>query len=484
MSTIIPESWDKSIFDLPEPRNGKSFRLSELSLVIVDLIKSRIQPIAFYGPDEKLIGIYYVKGLRYVPAELKIKNFVGSIYQKLNEIGYGLPSFTELVKQVLELIATDNYQILRSEPLTIAFDNCILDWRVFLHDDKPLVDAIATEPTKPVFHYINYPLLYEYSIVNDLQQLEQLASQLCPKTLEAFKAWVGDNWPLLFEIIGYCLYPSYDLHKAIMLIGAGSNGKSTYLRLVRTILGDENVVSISLQDLLSNRFMPAQLYHKLANIYPDLPSEALENVGLFKALTGEDYITADRKYRDPIRFVNYAKLLFSANELPPIPEHTEAYFRRWILVEFPNKFEPDPTFFERTFDEKEITGCIVVALHAFKLAWKRRQFTGQEGEDSVRERWLRESDKVYDFIKTMIENGTLEEDNKAKVDRDALYELYQKWCDEQGLRTYDKGWFVRRLQALGYSLTRSGNKRYICGLKLNNSVNLEDWSLDELLGGD
>ena len=279
-----------------------------------------------------------------------------------------------------------------------------------------------------------------------------------------------------------------------MLIGSGANGKSTYLRLVKTILGDSNVASVPLHALVSNRFMPSQLYQKLANIYPDLPAEAIQDVGIFKALVGEDYITADRKYRDPISFVNYAKLLFSANQLPPVSEHTEAFYRRWVVVEFPNKFDPDPEFFNRTFTEEEIEGCIVVSIYAFKFAWKRKEFTGQAGEADIKEKWLRETNPVYNFVKTMEERGVIELDPDSKADRDTLYELYQRFCDEEGLRCLDKGWFVRRLEALGFSRAKSGNRFYIRGIKLKDGTTTldeslggdsgdYDWSLDEVMGG-
>ncbi len=53
-------------------------------------------------------------------------------------------------------------------------------------------------------------------------------------------------------------------------------------------------------------------------------------------LTGEDEICADRKFRDPTCSKNYTKLIFSADELPEVINQTYAFWRRWIVVEFPN----------------------------------------------------------------------------------------------------------------------------------------------------
>ncbi len=500
-------------FTLPTPSDGQKFTVVELVTKLIEKCLALHKIACWCYPDGTRIGLYVHKDVVWEPAELTLSKWLEGVYTQIIDAGYKVPQYTSVRREFFARLEDRTIRFIRKPPLKIAFKNCIFDWYKFLFEDKPLVESVENvvpesleelENCDPeyfekfnddfVVNYIDHRLLYSINNVGE-DDLEELAKKLCPKTLEAFKQWVGDNWRLLFEIIGFCLYPSYDIHKAIMLIGSGANGKSTYLRLVKDILGDRNVSSVSLQALTSNRFMPAQLYQKLANIYPDLPSEAVQDVGIFKALVGEDYISADRKYRDPISFVNYAKLLFSANQLPPVSEHTEAFYRRWIVVEFPNKFKPDPEFYKNTFTEEEIEGCIVVSIYAFKFAWKRKEFTGQTGENDIREKWLRETNPVYNFVKTMEERGVIELDENAKVERDTLYELYQKFCDEEGIRCFDKSWFVRRLESLGFGLTRSHNKRYIRGIRLKGDVtlnsygdsdsgDLDGWSLDEVLGGD
>jgi putative DNA primase/helicase len=500
---------DGEPFTIPTPNNGEKFTVVELVSKLISKCLEEFKIACWCYSDGTRIGLFIHNDVVWIPAELHLSKWLEGVYTKICEAGYKVPQYTSIKNEFFTRLSDRTIRILKQTPLKIAFKNCILDWYKFLFEDKPLIDSVENvipenikefenfQPNSDDFivNYINHPLLYTINCVQE-DKLEELANQLCPKTLEAFKQWVGDNWRVLFEIIGYCLYPSYDLHKAVMLIGSGANGKSTYLRLVRIILGDSNIASVPLQALITNRFMASQLYNKLANIYPDLPSEALNDVGVFKALVGEDYITADRKHKEPIRFVNYAKLIFSANQLPPVSEHTEAFYRRWVIVEFPNKFQPDPEFFEKTFTDEEIAGCILVSLYAFKFAWKRKEFTGQTGENDVKERWLRETNPVYNFIRTMEERGVIELDVDAKADRDRLYELYQKFCDEEGLRCLDKSWFVRRLESLGFSRTRSGNRFYIRGIRLKDDLTLEDsfdsnsddysdedWSLDEVLGG-
>lgn len=118
------------------------------------------------------------------------------------------------------------------------------------------------------------------------------------------------------EMFGWCLWRNYQHQVAFMLIGEGSNGRSTLLNVLRALLGDRNVTSQSLQELCSNRFSKAELYQKYANIAPDIPHNTIKDSSIFKQLTGGDQITAEKKFRNPFNFVNYAKLIFSANELP------------------------------------------------------------------------------------------------------------------------------------------------------------------------
>ena len=97
-----------------------------------------------------------------------------------------------------------------------------------------------------------------------------------------------DDIPVIFEIVGYCLYRSYPIQKAVMFIGEGSNGKSTLAKLIKTFLGSENCTAHQLQDFDRFRFAAADLYQKLANISSDIPAMAMKQTGIFKMLTGGD----------------------------------------------------------------------------------------------------------------------------------------------------------------------------------------------------
>jgi len=389
-----------------------------------------------------------------------------------------------VVQEALRKIRGLTLTELVEEPMVLAFRNVLLDWHKFLESGSLRASVLAPSPDIVAFHRIPHRLRLD--LLDHLEglakwseglitNLEELAERLCPRALEAFKAWVGEKWPLLFEIVGYTLYPRYVLNKAVMLVGSGSNGKSTYIRLLRDILGSENVASVPLQDLAGdeNRFAASQLYRKLANVYPDLPSSALRATGRFKALTGEDLICADRKYKDPWCFENYAKLIFSANELPKVFDTTEGFWRRWIVVEFPNQFKPDPGFFERTFTEDEIEGTIIVSLHTFRNMLVRRAFSFEGTSADYKEYWLRATDSVYSFLQDLLSGALVQSlgvsavrDDQGRVDADTLYDLYTRYCELEDRDPVDKRGFTVALARYGIRRVLVHKTRYYKGLRL------------------
>jgi Predicted ATPase len=223
-------------------------------------------------------------------------------------------------------------------------------------------------------HKINYEI--DWTVFEDKTCYEDLIKCIESKTpffRKVFQDWVNEKWLLLYEILGYTLYSKgYPFNKAIMLVGEGNNGKSTYLTLLKSILGSKNVKSIPLQEITSDKFAGNELYGMLANIYADLPNELLRNTGIFKILTGEDYVCFDRKYaKKRICFTNYAKLIFSCNQLPKVYDMTLAFWRRWIVIEFPNKFPDNPKFKEEIIKHPEIPSLIALSILAFKKVLER-----------------------------------------------------------------------------------------------------------------
>jgi P4 family phage/plasmid primase-like protien len=278
-----------------------------------------------------------------------------------------------------------------------------------------------------------------------------LALAEAPQLVEILRMWVGEPyWLTLVELVGYTTIAfRYPLSKAFMLLGQGSNGKSTFLRMLRDILGKHNVASVPLQAFtnLDYRFLWTRLVGKLVNIFADLPKVALSYTGVFKVLTGEDCLDFDRKGREPVGcYTNYAKMVFSANELPETRDLTHAFFRRWVLVEFPNVFPEDPGWYDKNITQELRDTALTIGLEAMREVLERKAFTG---ETYVKERWLEESDQIYKFIRVLEKLNLAKRDPKGRVEEKILYRLYIAWAELEGVEPLDKKVFTERIARYG-----------------------------------
>jgi len=287
---------------------------------------------------------------------------------------------------------------------------------------------------------------------------------------------------LMQEIFGWCLLKDYRFQKSVMCVGDGSNGKSTLLGVLKEFLGWDNAVSIPLQEL-SRRFTPAQLFGKLANIHSDLPGKALSETGIFKMLTGGDPITAEVKYKAKfITFRNYAKLIFSTNMIPKSPDETDAFFRRWILINFPNKFEgdtDDTLLLKKITTPEELSGIFNWALIGLRRLLVRGNFDHRETE-KVRDEYQRMASPIYAFTKDRIKV-----DPEGWISKEDFYNSFVDYCKSEGLPVISKSVVGKELPEYvhvesQYKRVSSGRATVWQGIKYSTDTDTETNFRDDL----
>ncbi|MEM4625075.1 MAG: phage/plasmid primase, P4 family [Thermosphaera sp.] len=415
------------------------------------VLNSRIVK-AFYtyqGAREVVLGVYCYESGYYKECEDTLKHEIAKLVSTSSLLDMRLaPTLAGVVVKNIEMRTLEQYAPAKH---CLLFKNKVFCWGKFLESGDIESALIEPSPELVVTHKIPWEVkpeilrtvregLLKYVPPKGQDDLIELFKALAPKSFKAFIDWVKkpgeeeraaySRVVLLLEIIGYTLYPhAYPFHKAVLLVGEGANGKSTYLRLIETILSKQNVASVSLDefDPKINRFATADLYGKLANLSSE-PAKGVIDPTRFKMATGEDLMPFEWKHRDRIRDYNYAKMIFSANELPQISDDTYATWRRWIVLEFPNRFKPDPEFFDKTFTSEEVEVIILLALHAFRLVLERKGFT-EAGVQDVREEWLSRSNPVYRVVKRMLDDGVIELDPQGLVIKSDLYQLYKKYIE-------------------------------------------------------
>ena len=288
---------------------------------------------------------------------------------------------------------------------------------------------------------------------------------------------------LIYEFIGYCLWPGYPFAKALFLYGDGRNGKSTLLDVIRQLFGgEENVSSRSLQDLEKQRFAAADLYGRLANIAADLPDETLSQTGMIKTLAGGDLVTGEQKFQAAFSFENRAKLLFAANNPPIIEDDTTAIYRRLLLIHFPNEFTPpgEPGPDARPKDDlmaeisnpDELSGILNRAITVISGVFERGEFSQSDSADEVREHYQRISEPISAFAEECVV-----ENSSYHVAKDRLYTVYKAWARANETPIKTKSVLSRKLaKFVDFETARPGqrgNRQYAYdGIGITN----EGWS--------
>jgi phage/plasmid-associated DNA primase len=455
-------------------------QLARVVMAVMDAALERFPYIRNFtmpgvGGGEVDLGLHCWDGKHYMECEDQVESYVEYMYEAVGLEDSEL-KFTSIAKEVIEVLRNKTRTPAKYEYLVIAFDNCVFDWRTLKCEEH--------NPERLVFHYIPHPidvdLLSEALAKGELT--EGFVKDHIPKTFEAFRQWVGDKWIKLLEIVGYMLYPNPEKSKAFLFVdadisGPGNSGKSTYINLLKLMLGGENYSAVSLQQLTNTErpFQAADIHRKLANLYPDLPQEVVKDPGAFKVLTGGDTITLERKYGQPFKWTPYTKHIFSANTTPELPlqKIDEAWLDRWDIVEFIGHFGNGNEI--KNFHlmlKDEIPKLIALGIAAYNNVRKRGYFTYQYTPEEVFMAWVARYDTIYAFMKWAMDNGVLVKDPAARVEVRELYKYYVRfvaaiWNKRRELRERKKpvgqNIFTMKLSSMGYTIERPRNISTLIG---------------------
>lgn len=297
-------------------------------------------------------------------------------------------------------------------------------------------------------------------------------SELVDETLDKLSCFDSEIRALLEEALGSCLYRSNTLDggKAFILTGEGANGKSTFLDMIKTMLGDENISSLDLKEL-SERFKNAELSGKLANIGDDISSEYIPNASVFKKLVTGERIQAERKGQDPFEFNNYSKLLFSANDAPRMggAKESKAILRRVIFIPFEAKFSRDDADYNpeikyelRTQEAVEYT--ILLALKGLKRVLENKRYTESEKSQKQKDDYEIINNNIKAFVKECEENDFEGDYHIINESIQDVYMHYEEFCFRNGTKAFSKIEFGRQLCKL-LSLESYPSTRKIGGKK-------------------
>jgi len=413
---------------------------------LVEELAEKVKGLKTYITARDNEGIYhYENGIYNNSGETLIKEQV----QELANI-WRVKCSTHTVNEVLNNVRRTTYKDRKEfnkEKHLIHLQNGVYD----------LSEKTFKPHTSTIISTVQLPI--DFNPQADCPEIRQFLDEIC----------YPQDIPAMEELLGYLLFKGYPIKKAFMLVGDGDNGKTTFMNMVNAFLGQENIVSLSLHRLAMDRFSLARLYGKLANVYDDLPSKALLDTGVFKMLTGNSPLTADKKFQDGFEFVNHAKLIFSANKPPQMVDDTDAFFERWNIIIFPNQFRDgnkDVKKFEKITTPNELSGLFNLALDGLERLLDQGKFTNTKSNEETRQQLILLSNPVGGFVMRWCKQG-----DDERISKGDLYNAFMQYCEVYRLVKPAKNKFSMDLQKealLGEQKSTGGAERRWTGISLNS----------------
>ena len=290
----------------------------------------------------------------------------------------------------------------------------------------------------------------EYFVTNPLPwKLNSDNLEDTPNMDRIFEEWVGkDNVRQLYEILAYCMLPDYPINRLFCFIGAGMNGKSKFLELLRNFVGGENCCTTELDTLLVSRFEITRLHKKLVCMMGETNFNEMTKTSILKKLTGGDLIGFEYKNKNPFDEKNYAKIIIATNNLPTTTDKTIGFYRRWMIIDFPNQFSEAKDILSE-IPEEEYECLTLKCCAILRDLIKTRKFTNEGSIEERIEKYESKSNFLEKFIREHTEEGF--EDFITCAD---LYKKFNGWCKENRHREMSETSVGVTMKKLGYEQTR------------------------------
>lgn len=230
---------------------------------------------------------------------------------------------------------------------------------------------------------------------------------------------------LLQEFLGYCLISDTSYQKFLVLVGDGANGKSVITDVTSSLLGEDNVTHIPLEQF-AEQFSLAQTVGKLANVVSEIGR--IKNVAEhnLKAIASGDNIKVERKYHDAFSMKPTIRLIFATNEVPKFHDRSSGIWRRMLLIPFGVSIPEDEQ--DRTLSARirktELPGVLNWALRGLARLRKNDGFTTPQATTDAILKLRAKSSPVLAFILS-----NFEECECAKVCSNAAYTKYFRSCE-------------------------------------------------------
>jgi putative DNA primase/helicase len=290
----------------------------------------------------------------------------------------------------------------------------------------------------------------EYFTTNPLPYaLHQDNFENTPTMDKIFEEWVGlEHVRTLYEVIAYCMLPDYPINRLFCFIGSGMNGKSKFLDLLRKFIGTSNCCTTELDTLLTSRFEITRLHKRLVCMMGETNFNEMNKTSILKKLTGGDLIGFEYKNKTPFDEKNYAKIIIATNNLPTTTDKTIGFYRRWMIIDFPNQFSEAKDILS-DIPEEEYQSLGLKCCNLLRELLKERKFTN-EGSIEFR---IEKYEEKSNFLKKFVEDLT-QQDLNGYITTADFYKKFSGWCKENRHREMSEASVGIAMKKLGIEQER------------------------------
>ncbi|HEB4955543.1 TPA: DNA primase [Bacillus cereus] len=268
------------------------------------------------------------------------------------------------------------------------------------------------------------------------------------------------------RLIGYSLTGEITEQIMVFLIGGGSNGKSTFINIIKDIMGDygrqaKSDTFIKKKETGANNDIARLVGSRFVSAIESEDGEQLSEA-FVKQITGGEPVLARFLRQEFFEFIPEFKVFFTTNHKPVIKGVDEGIWRRIRLIPFNLQLPKEKR--DKKLPEKlslEMPGILNWAIEGC-LKWQQSGLNDPAIVMKATGDYKEEMDILGPF---MFECCFKRED--VQVEAKDLYEVYANWCFKNGEHQLKNRAFYRILESQGFKRERGNrNKYFIKGVTL------------------
>jgi P4 family phage/plasmid primase-like protien len=234
------------------------------------------------------------------------------------------------------------------------------------------------------------------------------------------------------------------MHKVVFLKGGGRNGKGVYLDIVSGLVPKAYISAIT-PFQWDREYYLAGLAGKLLNIVGELDGSKPIPAEAFKTVTGGDLLSGREVYGKVFEFYNEAAHLFSGNHFIKNLAHSQGFYDRWIMINFPHKISASDRIIDlgKIIVTAELPQILGWALQGAQRLIINNRFSTGKVHTKLMASWRNIADNVTAFLNDPTE---IKIDPNQNINSLFLFVKYKLWCGNTGYKPLGRNNFYDRIE--------------------------------------